>query len=238
MNVAFAGSRPLGVQALELLLRSKDINVIALILPGNDHDPELCSRVKEPIKVGSFKETEKILRETTPDYLLSVHFPHIFKPEVLTIPKIGCLNLHPSLLPFNRGRHSYQWAIIDGTPHGATLHWMDEGVDTGDIALQIEIPVYPFDTTHTLYLRTCEVELDLLNIALPRMRDRNLPRKNQGNNGTSHKGKDLDSIKELKDLTLVNKLRALTTLRQEEAAFFEVDGNKFSVRVKIEELKE
>lgn len=234
MKLVFAGSRLIGFKALKLLL-SKNVNVTGLILSDEAKTEQF---LQVGIRTVSFKKSLDLLTETKPDYLLSVHFPHVFKPEALKIPTIGCLNLHPSLLPFNRGRHSYSWAIIDHTPHGATLHWMDKGVDTGDIALQVTVPVLPSDTTHTLYQRTCEAELDLLNIAVPKMIDKTLPRIKQDNlRATSHKGKDLELIKKLNtyDLTLIDKLRALTTLRLEEAAYFEVDGKKFCVIVDIKE---
>src|SRR5205823_3279104 len=66
----------------------------------------------------------------------------ILPPELLDVPRVGCLNVHPSLLPAHRGPAPLFWTFRHGDPlAGLTVHWMDEGIDTGDIALQEEIPV-------------------------------------------------------------------------------------------------
>src|SRR5689334_20336598 len=74
--------------------------------------------------------------KTLVDLLVSVHWDRIFTKEELRAPRIGAVNLHNSYLPWNRGAHACTWAIVDRTPAGATMHWMDEGIDTGDILYQ------------------------------------------------------------------------------------------------------
>lgn len=71
--------------------------------------------------------------------LISYNYRYIIKDEVLQIPGLRALNLHASLLPFNRGSHPILWAILDGTPLGVTIHQIDKGLDTGPIVLQKEI---------------------------------------------------------------------------------------------------
>jgi len=180
-----------------------------------------------------------VLRGLGPDYIVSVHFPYIIPPEVLEIPRIGVLNLHPAYLPYNRGWHTPSWAIIEGTPYGATLHWVDEGLDTGDIALRREVPILPSDTAHTLYQRVLAAEAELFREAIPLMMSRALPRIPQTGKATTHRKEDLASIQHL-DLEatakvgdIVNLLRGLTTNRWDEAAWFEVDGVRYRIRVEI-----
>lgn len=67
------------------------------------------------------------------DLFLGCFYDHILPPEVLSRFKIGAVNLHPSFLPWNRGRHSTFWGIMDGTPLGSSIHWMDEKLDHGPI---------------------------------------------------------------------------------------------------------
>src|SRR5688572_9082774 len=72
----------------------------------------------------------EFLRDLAPDYLVSVAFGYILRPDVLAIARAGAINLHTGFLPYNRGAHPNVWSIVEGTPAGATLHWVDAGVDT------------------------------------------------------------------------------------------------------------
>jgi methionyl-tRNA formyltransferase len=80
------------------------------------------------------------VKNIKPDLLISVHFSKLIKKELIAIPLLGCLNLHPSLLPFYRGMAPQHWPIINGEKKtGITVHFIDEGIDTGNIVLQREI---------------------------------------------------------------------------------------------------
>jgi len=80
-------------------------------------------------------------------------FPHIFPPEILECFSGGILNIHNSYLPFNRGRHSTFWAIYDETPCGATIHWVDTGVDSGRIVERIMLENVGFANADMIYER-------------------------------------------------------------------------------------
>jgi methionyl-tRNA formyltransferase len=81
------------------------------------------------------------LRAYQPDLLITACFPRLLPPEMLGIPRLGCLNLHPSLLPAYRGPEPLFWQFYYGETHtGVTLHWMDEHADMGDIVSQAEVP--------------------------------------------------------------------------------------------------
>lgn len=84
------------------------------------------------------------------DLGLSVWNKYILKRETLNATTHGWVNTHPSLLPHGRGSDPYYWAIAHNEPFGVTLHWMDEGVDTGPIIVQEIVPVYEMDTCKTL----------------------------------------------------------------------------------------
>jgi len=70
------------------------------------------------------------------DLLMSIYFEYRVRPELLEVAKMGGINLHPSALPHNGGFHSSFWGIVNQTPLGATLMWMDEGLDTGGVIAQ------------------------------------------------------------------------------------------------------
>lgn len=73
------------------------------------------------------------------DFVLSFGYRHIITPSVLATAKNQPINLHISLLPYNRGAHPNFWSHYDGTPSGVSIHLMDYGIDTGPILLQKQI---------------------------------------------------------------------------------------------------
>lgn len=97
--------------------------------------------VYQPEKV---KNDEFILQleKLEPDLIVVAAFGKILPKALLEIPKIGCLNVHASLLPAYRGAAPIQWAVINGEVQtGVTIMWMDEGLDTGDIFFQRSIQI-------------------------------------------------------------------------------------------------
>lgn len=77
-----------------------------------------------------------------PDYILMACFPHKLPPAIWQIPRIACLNLHPSLLPAYRGPYPVFWQLKNGElKTGVTLHLVNEEIDAGDIVLQTEVPL-------------------------------------------------------------------------------------------------
>jgi methionyl-tRNA formyltransferase len=244
-KLAYAANRAVGLRGLELFLGA-GWRPSVLILPG-DGTAEFAQEMKDLVygaqvlEGRSLREADalEVLASHELDYILSVHFPYLIPREVLEIPRIGTLNLHPAYLPFNRGWHTPTWAILDGTPYGATLHWVDEGLDTGEIALQDKLHVRPDDTAHSLYQRVLELEVQLLREALPLLSEGKLPRVPQQRDGTHHLRQELRALQRI-DLSetrtigdVLNLLRALTTNRLDEAAYFEVDGVLNSIRVEI-----
>lgn len=246
-RLVYAANRAIGLRGLELLLGA-GIEPVALMLPtppNASHTAEIRAVLPHvPLIEGrEFAQTKALtaLSALAPDYLLSVHFPYLFPPSVLAIPRIGTLNLHPAFLPFNKGWHTPSWAILERTPAGATLHWVDGGVDSGDIALQREEKVRSSDTAHSLYQRLLALEIDLLASAVPLLKSGRLPRTPQAAKGSTHRKADLASRQQL-DLgrnaqigEVIDVLRALTTNDMKEAAYFSVEGRRYYVRVEIAE---
>jgi methionyl-tRNA formyltransferase len=81
----------------------------------------------------------QLVKGYNPDIIVSYNYRHILKKDILGIPEKGAINLHISYLPWNRGTHPNIWSFIEDTPKGVTIHYIDEGVDTGDILLQKEV---------------------------------------------------------------------------------------------------
>jgi len=89
-------------------------------------------------------EVYQAVRNVNPDLCVISHFERLIKEPILSIPKLGFINLHPSLLPRYRGMAPQHWPIINGEKEtGITVHYVDEGTDTGDIIVQRHIPLTP-----------------------------------------------------------------------------------------------
>jgi methionyl-tRNA formyltransferase len=105
------------------------------------------------------------------DWLFIIGWSQIAGPEVINAPKNGVLGIHPTLLPEGRGRAAIPWAILKGlTKTGITLFKLDEGVDTGPVLAQIEIPLDDQTTATNLYERVSAAHGDLMREVLPKLR--------------------------------------------------------------------
>lgn len=252
LRVAFAGDRAVAVEILEYLL-VENVRPVAVCVSGPataSHDEELlqrCTHLRgDAISRGREFRSPRfvdVLRAEQVDLFLSVHFPYIVPPEVLAVPTMASLNLHPSFLPYNRGWHTVTWALLEDTPVGATLHVMDDGLDTGPIVHQRRLDIRPHDTAAEIYPRLARLEVQVFKEAWPDIAGRLLYTREQDPAiATSHSRADLsDDVRRL-DLgvpqtarALLTRLRALTTSRHEEAAYFEEGGMRYLVQVKLAE---
>jgi methionyl-tRNA formyltransferase len=174
---------------------------------------------------------------------LSVLFGYKLKPEIFSIFPKGCFNLHPALLPYGRGADPNAWALIDGEPAGTTLHWIDNGIDTGDIVAQQRVDVAPTDTGRTLHRRLEDASIKLLIDTWPSIAEGRAPRRPQSGAGSTHRRADLRAAERIDlDATytgrqLIDRLRALT-FPPHPSAFFERGGKRIRVRVELTEDEE
>jgi methionyl-tRNA formyltransferase len=107
--------------------------------------------------------TRKFLSRYHPDAMIVVAYGHIIPPWMIELPRLGCINLHASLLPRYRGAAPIPWAIIRGErTTGITTMMIDAGLDTGDILLQRETEIRDDDTTETLSQRLSILGADLM----------------------------------------------------------------------------
>jgi methionyl-tRNA formyltransferase len=109
------------------------------------------------------------LQAWAPDLIVVAAFGRILRPDVLDLPKWGCINIHGSLLPRGRGAAPIQAAILAGDQEtGITIMKMDAGVDTGPMLSQRAIPISPEDTAGTLFEKLAPLGAELLLETLPR----------------------------------------------------------------------
>jgi len=108
-------------------------------------------------------EAREALAALAADLFAVVAFGEIFSPELLRMPRLGCINLHGSLLPRYRGAGPVQRALWEGcSGTGITTMWMDEGIDTGDCILQRWVGILPADNAGTLSARLAELGAPVL----------------------------------------------------------------------------
>lgn len=129
---------------------------------------ELAIPVAQPtkLKTGEFAAW---LRDQNVDVALVVAYGRILPKDVLSAPRLGCVNVHASLLPKYRGAAPITWAIVDGEPEtGITLMQMDEGMDTGAMLEQFPTPITPDETAGELSERLSALGALAVRKGLPR----------------------------------------------------------------------
>lgn len=103
------------------------------------------------------------LRGFRPDLMVVAAYGQILPQELLDVPRLGCLNVHTSLLPRHRGAAPIQWAILSGDQEtGITIMKMDAGLDTGPILAMARTPIAPEDDSRTLHDRLADMGAELL----------------------------------------------------------------------------
>lgn len=179
------------------------------------------------------------LRGDPPDFALSAHFSEILAEDFFSIPRHGIANLHSAYLPHNRGHWPEIWSIVRGTPAGITLHFIGQGVDTGDLIDQTSVAVLPEDTCESLARR---IEVAGIELVLCRWDDLVRGRatsRPQGQRLPINLHKHVEALAELQlDRTYTGKelldvLRALTIPHLLKGAFFVDPDTGDRIRVQV-----
>ncbi|MES2644169.1 MAG: methionyl-tRNA formyltransferase [Myxococcota bacterium] len=176
MKLAFFGTPAFAVPTLRALLDSE--HEVALVVAQPDKPAGRGQTVQSPptielarargvttlqprrVKTGELPET---LERLGLDIAVVVAYGRILTPRLLQAPRLGCVNVHASLLPRWRGAAPIQWSVLagDATTGVATMQ-MAEGLDTGDILLMEETPIGPTETAGELFVRLAELGAPLL----------------------------------------------------------------------------
>lgn len=138
-------------------------------------------KIYQPEKVRKNVEFIEEIKKLEPDVICVVAYGKILPKEILEIPKLGCINVHGSLLPKYRGSAPIQWAVINGEKvTGVTTMYMDVGMDTGDMILKEETEIAPDETTGELWDRLAKIGAELLVKTLEQIENKTAPRIPQG----------------------------------------------------------
>jgi len=176
LNVVFMGTPEFAVRPLEAIVAAGHRVVGVYTQPdrpvgrGLDLRPsavkkralELGLSIHQPERLSLPGEFEK-LQALAPDVIVVVAYGQILRTNVLQLPRLGCVNIHSSLLPRWRGAAPIQWAILGGDAEsGVTTMKLVEKLDAGDILLQARTPISSEDTAGTLHDRLMQMGADLI----------------------------------------------------------------------------
>lgn len=142
--------------------------------------------VYQPVKARD-ESFVNILKEINPDVIVVVAFGQILPKEILEIPKLGCINVHVSLLPKYRGAAPINWVIINGEAKtGVTTMYMDEGLDTGDMILKTEFELDDEITAGELHDKMMAIGAQTLKETLDLIEKGCAPREKQNHDEFSY----------------------------------------------------
>lgn len=225
MRIVLLANNWVGLEIVKYL-QSNHEQIIALGI----HEPEKQKYTKEIIKASKLSKkyifTANNLREPDfitkivswkPDLIIAAFWGYILKPELIGIPPRGCINFHPGYLPYNRGVNPNVWPFIDGTPTGVTIHYIDAGVDTGDIIAREKVPIHPSDTAESIYFKTMVAIVTVFQKCWPAIRagtNKRIMQEKLSQKPTMHFARDISNLdriplhRKYTGRELINRLRA------------------------------
>lgn len=251
-KIVIFGDLPIASKMVEWTLNQDELDLIGCVLSNpnaHNNDPwtdipmleEFCE--EKNIRILTIEQLKEEFKTGEIDLGLLCRFSKIIKRDVIDLFKVGIINMHGGLLPEFGGPYSCNYSILFGDGKGGgTLHWVDEGIDTGDIIRRCEFEITPSDTGYTVFQRTQIALLEnMKQIVLPIL---------HGEITTFIKQKDLiakgykqryfkkGSIDEYKciDHKTVTEEELVKTVRAldfpgYEPAYFEVNGQKIYLRM-------
>lgn len=178
MQIIFFGTPNFAVATLENLLEHPNFKVIAVVTQpdkrrgrGSKMLPSAVKKVAldhnlpiwQPTKIKKDQETLNHLKLANADAFVVVAYGQILSPEILAMPKLGCVNVHGSILPKYRGAAPIQWSLYNGDNQtGITTMLMDKGMDTGDMLLKTSTNIGILDNAHQIATTLTNQGADLL----------------------------------------------------------------------------
>lgn len=199
LNIVFMGTPDFAQESLKFIYEA-NYNVLAVVtnpdkqqgrgmkfVPSKVKEYALEKNIKiyQPDRIKNNIEFLEQIKSLNPDVICVVAYGKILPKELLDIPKLGCINVHGSLLPKYRGAAPIQWAVLNGDKvTGITTMYMDTGMDTGDIILKEEVQIREDETTGELWQELSKVGGKLLVKTLELVEKGKAPRQKQGKDFT------------------------------------------------------
>ncbi len=222
-----------------------DIVFLGINNAGREIYDWLCNRDGVTVRaLVTTKQQLELIESIQPDIVVAVGYQHIVPEVTLEIPDEGCINVHPGYLPHGRGFNPNVWSIVDNLPAGATIHYMDDGIDTGEIIARQRVDRLMVDTGKSLYQRIEQACVELFKQTWPSIESGTADAVPQAeSNATYHYKSDfvdlcrIDPEQTYEAKELIDRLRALT-FPPFNNAFIEVDGEKYYIEIDIKPASE
>lgn len=245
MRVFVFAANVVGMRCLDKLAHARDAEIVGVCTHAGRTDG--VARVARFLGVPLFDDADLHSAEgrariaaLEPELAFALYYARILKREAIDLFPAGVINLHPSLLPHNRGSYTPTWIILENAPAGATLHYIDDGVDTGPIIAQRAVTVEAWDTGETLNAKLVEACCGLFTETLPDILAGNVEATPQPAGWPpARRRRDVEGLEKL-DLTtpmrvgwLLDMLRA-RTFSAYRGCYFEANGRRVYVRVQLE----
>lgn len=195
LNILFMGTPDFARESLEAIYNAGH-NILGIVTnpdkpkgrgmklvasPVKEYAIEKNLKIFQPEKVRKNEEFIEQIKKLNPDVICVVAYGKILPKEILEIPRLGCINVHGSLLPKYRGAAPIQWAVLNGDKTtGITTMYMDVGMDTGDMILKQEVEIGEDETTGELWDRLSKIGGKLLVDTLKQVENGTAPREKQG----------------------------------------------------------
>ena len=199
LNILFMGTPDFAQESLKSLVEN-NYKVIGVVTnpdkpkgrgmklaysPVKEYALEKNLKIYQPIKIRNNTEFLNEIKTLAPDVICVVAYGKILPKEILEIPKLGCINVHGSLLPKYRGAAPIQWAVLNGDKTtGITTMYMNEGMDTGDMILKEEVEIGPEETTGDLWQKLSKIGGEILVKTLKLIEEGKAPREKQTEEAT------------------------------------------------------
>jgi len=183
LRIGYFADGPWSHIAFEKIIKDDGLKIEFICVRNNTKDDTLknfCKKYKiDYIKHKNINSIEflKIIGNFDCDLFVSLSFNQIFKNDIINLPRLGTINCHAGKLPFYRGRNILNWVLInDEKEFGVTVHYMDEGIDTGDIILQETYKITDTDNYSTLLERAYAGCASLLYNAIKKINNHTVDR--------------------------------------------------------------
>jgi methionyl-tRNA formyltransferase len=183
LNILFMGTPEFAIPSLRMLIE-EGYNIVGVVTQPDRPKGRKKLMTPSPVKVEAERHQIPVyqpqrMRDPAvtdaiaayePDLIVTAAYGQILPKSVLDIPRLGCINIHGSLLPLYRGGAPIQYAIMKGeTITGVTIMYMAEGLDTGDMISRIEVPIEDEDDAGALFEKLSIVGASLLKQTLPEL---------------------------------------------------------------------
>ena len=199
LNIVFMGTPDFARDSLRALVEN-NYNILTVVTnpdkpkgrgmkmissPVKEYAESKNIKIEQPLKIRDNTEFIEKIKSLKPDLICVVAYGKIIPEEILNIPRLGCINVHGSLLPKYRGAAPIQWAVINGEKEtGITTMYMDKGMDTGDMILKEKVEIGENETTGELWDRLSKIGAELLVKTVKLIEDGKAPREKQGDDFT------------------------------------------------------